>query len=305
RWGDVWAGLYLALARFALVKLRRHAEAPRNWRPHILVFAGDASKRIGLVRLASWFNQNRGIVTVCRLIEADLAGESIDIPAETAEMNRAIEREGLLAFGEVNVVADFEAGVVDVAQANGIAGLHSNTVMFGWSSQPRRRESHLRMVRGLAKAGKSTLITRLDWRHEPGRERRIDLWWGGLEHNGDMMLLLAYLLSLNAEWADSRILIRTVARSEEERAMQEQGLEQLVPQTRIPADAEVLTLPPGETLSRLIRSRSESAAIVFFGMKEPEAGGEAAYAANMRQLVEGLATVVFVHNAGRFAGRLI
>lgn len=305
RWGDVWAGVWLALARFVLLKLRRHSEDPRNWRPHILVFAGDATKRIGLVRLANWFNQDRGIVSVCKLIEADLSRDAVDIPQELAEMNRTLARERLVAFGEVNVVEDFEAGVLDVAQANGIAGLHSNTVLFGWSKEPVRLESHLRLIRGLSQAGKSTLIARMNWRHEPGQEKRIDLWWGGLENNGDMMLLLAYLLSLNSEWVGTRILIRSIARSEDERQLQTEAFARLMPHIRIPADTEVLTLPAGKTLNELIRESSYDAGVVFFGMRDAEPGAEADYAASMRQLAADLGTVVFVRNASRFAGRLI
>ena len=72
RWGDVRAGMWVALARWALLKLRHHELDPRNWRPQILLFAGDPGKRAGLVRLASWFNQDRGVVTVCRLVVGEL-----------------------------------------------------------------------------------------------------------------------------------------------------------------------------------------------------------------------------------------
>ena len=78
RWGDAWAGVWMSLARFALLRLREHAEDPRNWRPNILVFVGDPEKRMGLVRLANWFSQGRGIVTAAQLIEGDLTRDEID-----------------------------------------------------------------------------------------------------------------------------------------------------------------------------------------------------------------------------------
>ena len=59
-----------------------------------------------------------------------------------------------------------------------------------------------------------TIISRINWAHEPGQEKRIDLWWGGLQNNGDLMLLLAHLLRLNPEWSDSRLTVRSIARSE-------------------------------------------------------------------------------------------
>lgn len=49
-------GALMSLARATLLKLLKLRELPvdpRNWRPHILVFAGDARKRIDLVRAPS------------------------------------------------------------------------------------------------------------------------------------------------------------------------------------------------------------------------------------------------------------
>jgi amino acid transporter len=107
RWGDVRAGLWLALTRVALLQLRMHEKDPRNWRPHILLFVGDTTKRIGLVRLANWFNQNRGIVTACRLVEGDLDHLAPEADRLLAEMDADLHQEGLQVFSEVNIVSDF------------------------------------------------------------------------------------------------------------------------------------------------------------------------------------------------------
>ena len=193
RWGDVRAGLWVALARFALLKLREHETDPRNWRPQILLFSGNVTKRIGLVRLASWFNQNRGLITACQIVVGDLTKKRSDFENKQLEMQRVLEEEGLVAFSEVNVVQDYESGLVDIAQANGIANLRSNTVMFGWPQKQDRLESILRIMRPISSIGKSTIIAKLDWAHEPGQQKNIDIWWRGLQNNGDLMLLLAYL----------------------------------------------------------------------------------------------------------------
>jgi len=305
RWGDARAGVWVSLARVALLKLRSHGTDPRNWRPHILVFVGDPDKRIGLVRLASWFNQGRGIVTASQLVVGDLTKEDFDVEQWHSEMERALTTNGLLAFSEVDVVRDFESGVIDTVQANGIAGLQSNTVLVGWPQKPGRLEAWLRIMRGLSKVGKSTLIARLNWAHEPGQEKRIDLWWGGLENNGDMMLMLAYLLSLNSEWSDARIVIRSIARSEDEKQLQGEGLQSLLQEIRIHAETEIITKPQGETIAEVIRRCSADADLVFLGLQDPKIGSEAAYAKRMEALTEGLNTTVFVRNAGEFAGKLV
>ena len=305
RWGDAWAGVWMSLARFALLRLREHRDDPRNWRPNILVFVGDPEKRIGLVRLANWFSQGRGIVTASQLVEGDLARDEIEIEPLREEMERALEEDGLVAFGEVEVVPDFETGVLGAAQANGIAGLQSNTVLVGWPKKPGRLETWLRIMRALSRVNKSTLITRLNWVHEPGQRRRIVIWWGGLENNGDMMLLLAHLLQLNPEWSESEIVVRSIARSDEERELQERGLQTLLEEVRIEAETHILKREEGQSIADVIHAGSASASIVFLGMHDPRPGTEAEYARRLEELANGLPTTVFVRNAGKFAGRLI
>jgi amino acid transporter len=304
RWGDVRAGVWVALARWALLKLRHHELDPRNWRPQILLFAGDPGKRAGLVRLASWFNQDRGVVTVCRLVVGELE-RLRDVRGLEEEMDRELEEANVVAFPAAHVVSDFENGVLDVAQANGIAGLHSNTVMFGWSRRKERLESQLRIMRAMSYAGKNTIITRLNWAHEPGRDKRIDIWWGGLQNNGDLMLLLAYLLQLNPGWRDAGICVRSVARDEQERELQLDGLAKLLPEARIGAETEVLVKPPELTITEILHRVSAEADVVFLGLQEPEPGTEGDYASRIIELAGGLNTCIFVRSAGAFAGRLV
>ncbi|MBD3219938.1 amino acid permease [bacterium] len=305
RWGDVRAGLWLALVRFALLRLRAHAGDPRNWRPHILVFAGDTQKRIGLVRLASWLNQDRGILTACRLVQGRLEEHAPQRRELRAAMDEDLRRENLVAFSEVNVVPDFESGVIETVQANGIAGLHSNTVMFGWPEKPERLEAQLRMVRALSHLKKSTLITRLNWKLEPGTRKRIDIWWRGKQRNGDLMLLLAHLLRLNTEWQDARIAVRCIVSNESKREGAEKDLAAIVPESRIRVDTEVIVKPADRTVIEVMHETSGDASIVFLGLMEAEPGTEAENARRLAQMVAGFNTTVLVRNASEFAGLLV
>ena len=304
-WGDVRAGFWHELARLALLKLRRHERDPRNWRPHILVFTGDPEKRIGLVRLASWFNHDRGVVTACRLVGGDLKSEAIDIEGHLETMDKALEEAGIIAFSEVNVVSDFEEGAISIMQANGIAGLHSNTALFGWSEKRERLEAQLRLIRAFARAGKSTLIARLNWQHEPGQRKRIDLWWGGLASNGDMMLLFAYLLRLNDEWTDARLVVRSIVSDEAERENMTVSLARLIPEARMQAETEIILRPEGRDVIEVIHEKSHDADLVFLGLMDPQPGEEGEYAERLTELARGLRTTIFVKNASEFAGSLV
>jgi hypothetical protein len=245
------------------------------------------------------------VVTAFRLMEGDLTEDHVGTEREREQMEGAVAENGLTAFCEIGVVPDFEDGAIAIVQASGIAGLRSNTIMAGWPSKPGRLEAWLRIVRAVSRAGTSTIIARLKWAHEPGQQKRIDLWWGGLQNNGDMMLLLAHLLSLNPEWRDSRMVVRSISRDEGERKTQAENLAALLAEVRIEADTEFIMKPEGKSVADVIHEQSAGADVVFLGLRDPEAGKEEAYARRMAELTEGLNTTIFVHSSGRFAGKLI
>lgn len=304
-WGDLRYGAIMSLTRTLLLRLRRLPIDPRNWRPHILVFAGDLQRRIDLVRYGSWLNQGRGILTVSQVLIGELEERCCEVPSELEDMNRILAEEEILAFPEVEVAPDFEAGALQVIQANGIAGITSNTLMLGWREDPGRLATVLRICRRAGLLEKSTVICKLGPRRWPKRAQRIDVWWGGLQNNGDMLLLFAHLIQGNREWSHAQLHVKAIATSQMTHERIEAELGGLLERTRINAKATVLARPEGETVRQVIQRESEDADLVFLGVQKVGAGEEMAYAERLAQLVGDLPTVLLVHAAGPFAGRLL
>ncbi len=304
-WGDVRAGFWGTLARFALLKLRKHEKDPRNWRPNILVFAGDLTKRLPLVQIAYLLNQRRGILTVCNMVIGNLLNNDINIKEETAKMDEILEQEGILAFNEVDVVSHFESGSIKIVQANGFAGLQSNTIMFGWSEDKDRMSSILKTVRAISGFHKSSLLVRINETPVISGRNRMDIWWRGKHSNGDLMLLLAHLLSLNSEWKNSIINIYTVILVEEDREFMLENLEEMISEVRIKAEPIVIIKPKDKSVTEIIHENSANANIVFMGLDIPQDGKEKNYVDRLEELSEGLKTTVFVRNGEEFAGEMI
>ena len=308
RWGDVRRGVYESLIRWSLEQLARHPMNPRNWRPHVLVFVGDVEKRLDLIRCGTWFSQGRGVVTVCELVVGDVMTDDLERRAQEQRVTHVLKRENLRAFGEVDVVQDVVSGIVNVAQANGIAGMDSNTILLGWPDGEERLIEFLHTVRRLERLNKSVIIGRVQrgLAPRPGKDQEIHVWWGGLRHNGDLMLLLAHLLTRNAEWRNARILIRSVASNEHMRVSTQAYLDRLLPEIRIEADIQVETRSEGETIRQLVVEGSADADVVFLGLDPPDDEAELkAYAARLDDLGESLRSVFYVMNATLFVGELI
>jgi len=304
-WGDVWAGVWGSLARFALRKYHVQQATPRSWRPQILLFADRVEERAGLVRMAGWFNLSAGVLTVCDLLPGEPDTEMPEAARRHERLERFLQREGIGAFAEVNVVRDYEQGVIDVVQAHGLGALRCNTIVFGWPRRAERLEAMLRTVRTLYHIGKPAMIILSKPPAGPTGRRRIDVWWRGKQNNGDLMLLLAYLLTLNPAWRNATITLRTIVGDEASRDDMAAGLKDLIASVRIRARAEVMVKPADRTTLQVMHEASRDADLVFAGLQIPAEGAEADYAERLQEMVKDFPTTILVRNSGGFAGKLI
>jgi len=305
RWGDVRAGFWFALTRYALTRLEAHAIHPRNWRPNITVFTEEIEKEIDMVYLATCLNQNRGVVSACQILEGRLSRDYFDIDRMEAHMRNVLAENDIKAFCEVNVAPEFVIGAIDVTQNNGIGYLRSNTVMFGWPSDDVKLDLMLMVMRTISRIGKSTIITKLKDLKNRDLYRSIDIWWGGMENNGDLMLLFAHLLHMNPVWNEAKIVLRSIVDHPSKKDVTEQSLTETIKAVRISAVAEVIVNDSGKEIAEIIKENSGDADITFMGLMIPESGGEHEYSKKLIELSGGLKSVVFVRNASEFSGKLL
>jgi len=307
-WGDVRRGVYEALIRWSLLRLARRPMMARSWRPHILVFAEPLRGRLDLVRFADWFSQDRGLVTVCELVVADPERLDEDPLDRQSRIQQRLSEEGIVAFAEVNVAPSVSDGILNVAQANGMAGIESNTVLLGWPDDRERLPELLRVLGRLERMHKSLIIGRPKDHNGSanGRgPRSVHVWWGGLQRNSDLMLLLAYLLTRNREWRDAQIRVLSVASNDLMKNETERLLAKLIPEIRIEAEVEVFVKPQDESVRDAIHAKSSDADVVLLGLAQPQPGEEAAYAERLIELVGGLRSFFLVKNNTLFIGDLV
>lgn len=306
RWGDLRRSALVALVRSTVLQLRRLPEEPRNWRPNVLLVTEKLEREPELARYGSLLVQDRGILTVSQLIEGSLESFAASIGAERRALNERLEGLGITGFGEVEVVPDFERGVVAVAQANGIAGIESNTVMFGWSDDRPRMAGVLRAVERLALLDKASVICR-PLRFESLRRRRlIHVWWGGMQHNGDLLVLLAHLISLDPAWRDAEIEIKSVATSDMIAERTATSLQRMIASARIDATFEVIKRRDGGgSIQETIAERSQEADVVLLGLKTIGMAEAEDQVERLRGMLAGLPTAILARSAGPFRGQLL
>ena len=274
----------------------------------VLVFTQHPKQHLDLVRFGDWFSQRRGVVTVCRLVLGQLRDSEFDLRGMRDEIQALLEQEGMVAFADANVVPDVVEGISTVAQANGMAGMASNTILLGWPKDRSLMVEFLRVMRRLESVKKSVLIGRINPRYlfpREGVERSVHVWWGGLQRNSDLMLLLAYLLTRNPAWRGAKVKVMSIASSEVAKTETEIALSKLFSEIRMDVEAHVVIKPEDKSVREVIHSESEDAEVVFFGLATPEEGKEDEYAERLEQLAGDLGTVFFVKNSSLFVGELL
>jgi len=124
---------------------------------------------------------------------------------------------------------------------------------------------------------------------------RIDLWWSGQQLNIGLMLTLAFQLTKGGRWANARIVMKRLIKSETERKEIQQYLIEYQQEHRLNLEVEIL-IQEDPNPFELIRSSSSDASLVLMGMKHPEkeepAESYAEYYTKIMDSTEGLPLVL-------------
>jgi hypothetical protein len=149
---------------------------------------------------------------------------------------------------------------------------------------------------------KNVIIVRDNEERVYGNRKVIDIWWGGLQGNGALMLILAYLLQSSFRWQDARVRLKMVVPDEEAARDARKNLESMAARTRTGAEPHVLAAA-GRPFFEILQASSSDADLVFMGIAQPDRGNFEQYYADLRKKTEGLPSTVFVLAAEEIAFR--
>ncbi|WP_142786137.1 APC family permease [Changchengzhania lutea] len=296
QWGDAATGIWMHMGRYALLRLNSKKVHSRNWRPIIILFVHELKGQMPLIKLMEMLGQNSGLLSISKLVTFEDKQELKKRNQIAFEMQKELEKEGLEALTEVNVVNDIKHGMFQVAASHGIAGIKTNTAVFGWSRTIEGKIQELQIVNNIAASGKNILIAHLNTPFTERPDKRIDIWWRGEDRNGDLMLLLSYLIRLNNKWKKAVINILSVADSEKEKHVLEALIQYSIHEARIDAEIHVLIKDSEDIVGTLIKN-SKTADIVFCGLARANDNFEKRTQI-MERIVTSLKVVVFAQNNG-------
>lgn len=298
-WGDVRRGLWMALISKAIYQVMGSDDS-KNWRPHLLVLSGAPRKRWSLIELADYFSHNRALMTVANILPAGSRDPAQQIKLETT-IRDYIGKRGIQALVRLSTAEDPFAGAMNLVETYGLGDLIPNTILLGASDSSERVQAYCGLIKNIHIAERSVVIFRENPERVFGDRRRIDIWWGGVQSNGGLMLMLAYLLRTDIDWRNAQIYLKLVVQDEAAAQAARQNLEDLIVSARIKAEPIVI-IAGDRTFDQILNESSMNADLVFLGMARPtEHPDFINYYTALQTRVKDLPSTVFVLAAPDFA----
>ncbi|MEE9166659.1 MAG: amino acid permease [Candidatus Neomarinimicrobiota bacterium] len=281
-WGDVRAGIFTAIAEWAVRMESLMPYTAKTWKPNLMVPVEDPQywkKRMnfirdivfprGSVRVLSVKIHTRGVkARVNEMVSLLFGGEKEkppSIPVEEVEEDltklvQPLKEEGILAATTVIDANHFLEGVSIVTQALRDMPLPPNVMFLSMSADPEKDEDLKQLISIAVREELGIIVLSRHSEKGFGDEKTVNLWLRGGSPNRNLSLLTA--LQLERNWNGQLRLIRAVD-SPEKIKKARVGLRQIAHRGRLPVDVQQLVLDGnfGEILSR-----APEADLNMFGM---------------------------------------
>lgn len=261
RWADSSHSHHFQRAVESIRALDKELEHARHWRPQLLVFSAEPTRRARLLTFAKWIEGNSGFTAAFRVVVGDGVRKRIETDEQQRELQAEIDDLGLAVHARAVLAPDGLQALPVIIQSFGIGRLRSNVVLFGWPESPDAEQlaGYTSTVREVARLGVSVMSLSTDelrWAalsNIPLRDRRIDIWWEDND-SGRLALMAAYLCTRNAEWRHASM--RLVAIEDGDITERQAEIEAILAAARFEADVVVLDASAGPDPVSLSRDAS-------------------------------------------------
>ena len=170
---------------------------------------------------------------------------------------------------------------------------------MGDSEAPERRAGFCNAIAEIHASKRNLVIFHENQQQGFGFRRKIDVWWGGMQSNGSLMLLLAYLLRTDINWRNARIYLKLVVSDQAAAAAAKDNLNNFSKSLRIDVIPKVI-VADGRSFDEILQQSSGNSDLVFLGMAAPSEGFTEYYE-KLQHKVANLPSTVFVLAAPDFA----
>lgn len=267
----IFQGVMFQVGRWMKLALQKSESKPDkfNWRPSVIAISSHAVERSAPKDLLRWISHHYGFGTLIHYIKGVLNKKSVKnshkIQKELVEQINVSKAN----YSVSTVVSpSLITAVAQSVQFSGISGLDNNTIMFEFNQN--RTEELPEIVDGcrLAQAVDFNICVLRSTEHNFGYKERIHIWITEQDlRNGNLMILLSFIVMEHPEWADSEITIYTAFPAGEEE-IQVEKIKRLISRGRLPItlkNVKSFSYKNKRHFDKLINRKSKNADLVIVG----------------------------------------
>lgn len=266
-WADMRYGILTLLVRFAIHRLNKLKPDEHTWRPQILALSGSPKSRWHLVEMANSLTKHSSALTVASILPVeDWSAEKVQ--SMEASMRDYLEKRTVDAMVKIFPSPDMLTGAKSLVRAYGYGPLTPNTILLGDTENRESFNEFADLITLVYRTRRNLVMLRETGVETADEADEIHVWWGGNKDNIGLILTLAYQIQKSPVWKQSKLILKTIVATEEERGAARERLASFIDEQRIPAEADVLIkrLP---SFYDIIRQSSTNAGLVFMGMRPP------------------------------------
>ncbi len=225
----VWWGVLFSFISRGLTSLNRIVQGTKNWRPILtaIAFSEKESSPGSIAYIAEKIASYKGLVNM-HIIKTE------------RDDDRELDISGYNIPTGVLTVSDPSQSIMSIIQMSYLGGLSHNTVLLEYSNSV----DTVRIINRILSLNRNILLLKNGARFQ--KSELMDIWWRG-ERNGNLMVLLAYImkssLSLDEQRKNRIRIIRKLDAWDDE-AVAADEMNALLEKARL--SGEVLILPASE-----------------------------------------------------------
>jgi amino acid transporter len=272
----IFQGVMFQLSRWMKIILQKSGSIPDkfNWRPSVIAISSHAVDRAAPKDLLRWISKYYGFGTMIHYIKGRLDRKSVKTSKKIQQELVDQINVSKANYSVSTVVSpSLRTAVAQVVQFTGIAGLDNNTILFEYNQY--RDEELEEIVDGcrLVDAVRYNIIVLRSTEHNFGFKERIHIWLTRDDvKNGNLMILLSFIIMAHHEWENAKITIYTAfPESKQEARLSE--IKHLIQKGRLPItlkNVQSFTYTDKKSLDKLIYRKSKNADLVIVGFTQKQ-----------------------------------
>jgi hypothetical protein len=248
-----------------LKRMDKNAETVKNWRPTLLAFSTNELNNHPIANLLHWISSRSSITKMYFLHKGNIKKQTGRNKEFQRNLTNYVKDHKLEIFPRAVVSDNLQKTIYNLTQAETIGNLPLNTVLIDFDKRLKIND----LVDNMKSLEKNLLVMR----NQSGFSdfKRVDVWWSSRK-NGNLMILLAYLITHSDKWLENGATIRIyhVVRNLEDEEQEIKYLQKIIDQSRIENIEIEIIEERKKSIKHLINTQSADADLAIIGLTDLE-----------------------------------